>query len=446
MEHNAQSFIDRNMGLIKLATIFFLAIMLLIPTAMIRSLVMERKTRQAEATTEIVSKWGNEQRITGPILAVPYYTYDLEKDNKKTNEQKHLAFFLPEELAINGSMLPEVRYRGIFQVAIYSANVNIEGSFKSPQLDVVGKNTVIDWRSAFLTVGISDLRGITDSISFAWSEKAIETEPGVLISDMVKSGITINGIFNAAPDGSDYSFSTNLSLKGSKTLSFVPLGKETSVSINSSWTNPSFDGAFLPASREITDDGFKATWRVLELNRNYPQKWSNRSINFDESAFGVSLLLAVDAYQITERSMKYAILFISLTFMVFFFVEILKKLKLHPIHYILVGFGLVLFYLLLLSLSEHIGFGLAYIIASVGIIVLITSYSHSIFKNNRLSLLLAGFLVILYSLLYILLQMQDYALLLGSVSLFIILALVMYLSRNVDWYSIGRRGEEELKD
>jgi len=442
MELHTQTFMERNMGLIKLATIFILAVMLLIPTAMIRSLVVERKSRQAEATSEIVSKWGNEQRITGPILAVPYYTYDLDKDNKKTNEQKQLAYFLPDGLTISGMMLPEVRYRGIFQVAVYSANIKINGSFNSLNLDLSGKYTAIDWKGAFLTIGISDLRGINDSISFSWNDSRLECEPGVKIGEMIKSGITVNNILEKEPKDESFTFSAEISLKGSRNLSFVPVGKETVVSINSPWSNPSFEGAFLPVSREVSDDGFSASWRVLELNRNYPQKWHGTTHNLDESAFGVSLLLAVDSYQIAERSMKYAILFISLTFMVFFFVEILRKLKLHPIHYILVGFGLVLFYLLLLSLSEHIGFGLAYIVASVGIIALITSYSQSIFKSNRLSLLLAVFLVILYSLLYILLQMQDYALLMGSIYLFVILALVMYLSRNIDWYSIGRRSEE----
>lgn len=442
MELNTQSFFERNMGLIKLATIFFLAIILLIPTAMIRSLVMERKSRQAEATSEIVSKWGNEQRIAGPILVVPYYTYDLDKDNTKTNEQKQLAYFLPQNLTINGEMLPEVRYRGIFQVAVYSANVQLEGSFKSLTLDIVGKHAEIDWRGAFLTIGISDLRGINDSISFSWNGRQLECEPGVKIDNMIKSGITVNHILENAPADKSFTFSTEISLKGSRRLSFVPVGKETLVSLKSSWNNPSFEGAFLPASRDVSDNGFDAAWRVLELNRNYPQKWTNRNVDLDASAFGVSLLMAVDSYHITERSMKYAILFVSLTFMVFFFVEILRKLKLHPIHYILVGFGLVLFYLLLLSLSEHLGFGLAYILAGVGIIALITSYSQSILKNSKLTLMMAGFLVILYSLLYILLQMQDYALLLGSISLFIILALVMYLSRNVDWYSIGRKTEE----
>lgn len=430
------------MGLIKLVTIFFLAIMLLIPTAMIRSLVVERKSRQAEATSEIVSKWGNEQRITGPILAVPYYTYDLDKDNKKTNEQKQLAYFLPDRLTISGMMLPEVRYRGIFQVAVYSTNIKVNGSFNSLNLNLSGKYTVIDWKGAFLTIGISDLRGINDSISFSWNDSWLECEPGVKIGEMIKSGITVNNILEKEPEDESFTFSAEISLKGSQNLSFVPVGKETVVNLNSAWSNPSFEGAFLPVSREVSDDGFSASWRVLELNRNYPQKWHGTIHNLDESAFGVSLLLAVDSYQIAERSMKYAILFISLTFMVFFFVEILRKLKLHPIHYILVGIGLVLFYLLLLSLSEHLGFGWAYIIASFGIIALITSYSKGIFKNNKLTLMMAGFLVILYSLLYILLQMQDYALLLGSVSLFVILAIVMYLSRNVDWYSIGRRGEE----
>lgn len=442
MIEQSQSFFEKHAVFFKVAVITFLTLMLLIPMAMIRSLVMERKSRLQEATVEIGSKWGYRQQLTGPVLSIPFYTYDLDKDQKRINVSKRMAYFLPEELKVDGEIDPEVRYRGIFQVAVYGSKIKMEGYFKSPTFDIHQPNMEIDWNNAFITLGISDLKGIGDQIQFKWNDHDMKCDPGVLVNDMINSGVTVRNPLADQGEVDQFKFNIEISLNGSESLSFIPVGKETNITIASSWSNPSFDGAFLPAKREINDNGFFAQWKVLELNRNYPQKWYDSKVNFDSSSFGVSLILPVEAYQTTERSMKYAILFIALTFMVYFFIEILKKLRVHPIQYILVGFGLILFYLLLLSLSEQIGFDLAYLIASIATITMITSFSKSIFKNNMLCYLMGGFLLGIYAFLYILLQMQDYALLLGSVALFIILGLVMYLSRNVDWYSVGSKSND----
>ena len=436
MTQKTQSFFERNAVILKVAAIGFLTLLLLIPMAMIQSLVMERRTRQMEATNEISSKWGYEQRLTGPILVVPYKTFEYDKESKKTIEIGHLAYFLPEELKVDGSLTPEIRNRGIFDVAVYSSNLKVEGFFKSPKIET-SESIQVDWKGAFITVGISDLRGIKEAINFNWNGNSLVCEPGVKIANLVESGVTVNNPFQENLDAAEYRFSFNVSLNGSRSISFVPVGRETNVNLESPWGNPSFEGAFLPNDRKITESNFSASWKVLELNRNYPQKWIDNDVSLNNSAFGVELLLPVETYQITERSMKYAILFIALTFIVFFFVEMMRKLKVHPIQYILVGFGLILFYLLLLSLSEQMGFGLAYLIASFGIVTMITSYAFSIFKNIRLTIILAGILVLLYGFLYILLQMQDYALLMGSVGLFIILATLMYLSHKINWYAIG---------
>jgi len=436
MTKDNQSFFEKNAVLIKVAAIAFLTLVLLIPMSLIMSLVMERQTRQNEATNEISSKWGYQQKVTGPILTIPYQTYDLDKDQKRVNINKHFSYFLPESLIVNGKLNPEVRKRGIFEIAVYTSNIELTGSFKTPQIEISEKNYEIDWKGAFITLGISDLKGISDIIKFKWNNSDMVCEPGVRINGIVESGVTIN--YPLQTDlKPEYQFSIGLSLNGSKGISFIPVGKETKVSLASTWNNPSFDGSFLPEKRNVTKVGFTADWKILELNRNFPQKWDDAEVNFQNSEFGVSLLIPVETYQITERSMKYAVLFIALTFVTFFFVEIMRKLKVHAIQYVLVGFGLCLFYLLLLSLSEQIGFGPAYIVASVGIIAMIVSYAKSIFKNNKLTLILASILVLLYGFLYILLQLQDYALLMGSLGLFIILASVMYMSRKIDWYSIG---------
>lgn len=436
MTEMQKSFYVRNAVIIKMSAIGVLILLMLIPVSMIRSLVMERSFRQKEATDEISSKWGNEQRLTGPILSVPYYSYDLNKDQKKVNLTRRYAHFLPENLLINGELNPEVRYRGIYKVAVYSSNLKLEGSFKFPKVEVPEKHFDIDWKNAFVTIGITDLRGIKESLVFKWNNTETSFEPGVRSIGVVESGVTVNIPLNPELTNS-IDFNLDIVLNGSRSISFIPLGKVTSVNITSPWSNPSFDGAFLPESREISENGFAAQWKVLELNRNFPQHWIDNESNFRNSSFGVSLLLPIETYQITERSIKYAILFFALTFMVFFFVEVLRKIRVHPVQYVLVGFGLSLFYLLLLSLSEHIGFDLAYLVASIGIVALIATYSKGVFKNTKLTIMLASLMVVLYGFLYILLQMQDFALLLGSVGLFLVLALVMFISQKVDWYSLG---------
>ena len=205
--------------------------------------------------------------------------------------------------------------------------------------------------------------------------------------------------------------------------------------MNSSWGHPRFDGAFLPDRRDVSDGGFEATWTVLHLNRNYPQSWKGSAFHTEESAFGCHLILPVDQYQKTMRSAKYAIMFIVLTFMIFFFVEILNRRRIHPVQYLLVGLSISIFYVLLLSLGEQIGFNLSYLISSVAIVGLITAYAASILRHLKLTMILGACLVLLYVFLFILIQLQDYALLLGSIGLFVAMGGIMYTSRNVDWYS-----------
>lgn len=437
MAQNLITFFERNAAIFKVAAIAFLALILLIPVVMIDELVKERKTRQFEALAEVSAKWGFEQQVIGPILAVPFYTFDLNKDKERINVERKLVYFLPEQLDISGTIDPEIRYRGLFKIPVYHSSLRLDGQFSAPDMGINDPNTEIDWSGATITLGISDMRGITEPINFRWNNEIMNCEPGVSIENIVKSGITVSNPLDYENKTESYLFSINISLNGSKAISFVPLGKVTTTIINSSWKDPSFNGAFLPTTRDISGQGFSATWKVLELNRNYPQRWTGKNVDLLNSAYGVELILPGDSYQLTERSIKYAILFITLTFMSFFFIEIIHRQRVHPIQYILVGFGLALFYLLLLSLSEHIGFKLSYLIASIAIVSMITGYSGTIFKNHKLIALMATILFVLYGFLFILLQMQDLTLLIGSAGLFIILSTVMYLSRKIDWYNLS---------
>ncbi len=436
MKEQPTTFLERNSLVIKIIVIGFLSLILLIPMQMIRSLIMERKERQNEALQDITSSWAGSQQITGPLLMVPYTYSEYDAEKQKQNLYKGQKWFLPEDLKIEAHVVPEIRKRGLFKVVVYTTVVQLEGYFNEPRFDQENSNLQADWQNAFGIIGISELRGIKEPVKFTWNEKSKLSTSGASFAS-IKSGIIIKDLIEKPEPDKKYHFTAEIHLNGSQSISFASTGKITRARVTSTWNNPGFDGAFLPATHDVRDEGFTAEWQVLELNRNYAQQGTHDNINFDASAFGVSLLIPVETYLVTERSMKYAILFILLTFSLFFFIETLKKLKVHPVHYALVGLGLILFYLLLLSLSEHIGFGPAYLIASAGIIGMIGTYSRAIFKNKSITLLMLVYMTIIYSILFVLLQLQDYALLVGSIMLFIILGVFMYFSGKIDWYRSG---------
>lgn len=421
----------RNSITIKSIIVGILILVLLIPAGMIRSLIRERNSLRNEVINEVSYKWGNPQTIAGPIITIPYKKF--YKKNDKIVEYIEYAHFLPEDLTIDGDLNPEIRYRGIYKVVVYNSMLKIKGSFKKPDFSnwKIAKENIL-WEDATLSVRIPDMRGIKDVIKINWGKNTYDVNPGINNQNASYTGISTNIDIN---EKSTYDFSFDLNLNGSDALSFIPIGKETNIAINSTWNSPSFEGSFLPYDRNISEDGFNAKWKILHLNRSYPQQWIGDAYSIDNSSFGVKLLLPVDHYQKSERSVKYAIMFISLTFLIFFFTEILNKKRIHPIQYLLVGLGLSIFYTLLISLSEQLSFNLAYLLASSSIIALITIYSHSIFKSFKLTGIVFFVLIILYGFLFTILQLQDYSLLLGSIGLFIALAIVMYLSRKVDWYS-----------
>ncbi len=425
----------------KLGTIILIGVLLLIPTSMIESLIYERETTQRDAISEVSSKWGEEQTISGPFISIPYTKYVKEFSKKDSTEKivavKDFIHILPNELNINGQIKPEPRYRGIYEIVVYNSTVNIAGKFSKinfTEFDIPVENIQFD--KAHLTLGISDLRGIEEQISLSWNAKSFSFNPGVPNTDIVKSGINAAVNINKN-DSSNYSFSLDINLKGSQLLYFTPVGKITDINMSSSWKNPSFNGAFLPDSRVISDSGFKANWNVLHLNRNYPQAWTGSSFSIHDSSFGINLLLPVDNYQKSYRSIRYAILFIAFTFLVFFFIEVLNKVFIHPIQYILVGIALIVFYSLLLSISEHLKFNLAFIISATATLLLVAGYVKAILKSNKLAILLTCILFLLYTFIFIIIQLQDFALLIGSIGIFIILGLVMYYSRKIDWYNLS---------
>jgi inner membrane protein len=230
-----------------------------------------------------------------------------------------------------------------------------------------------------------------------------------------------------------------LALAGSDSLRLLPAGSDTEVHLSSLWTDPSFEGAYLPVERAVNEAGFEAKWKVLRLARGFPPQWKSGDValaQLDSSLVGVRLLSPVDAYTTTDRAVKYELLFIYLTFGAMFLVEVMARRRVHPVQYALIGFALCLFYLLLLSLAEHTGFLVAYATAAVAITLLIAGYSRAVLGTRGRTAAVAALVSTLYLYLFVLLQIQDYALLVGSVGLFVALAIVMYLTRGIDWYAL----------
>ena len=425
---------------LKLIVVGILILLLLIPTGMIKRLISERETRRDETVSEVTSKWGNSQTLCGPILTIPYLTYQTTNDGVRSIY--HQANFLPEKLTINGILIPEIRKRGLYKVIAYNSKLNISGSFIPIEFNewkTIEKD--IKWDEAFISFGINDLRGINKDILINWNDTLLDITPGLKNKNIISRGISA---FPAVKKNKDFKFSFTLDINGSHYLNFVPLGKETNVNLKSTWNTPSFDGAFLPDERHVTDTGFTAYWNVLQLNRSYPQKWIDDEFDVNDSEFGVRLLFPVDTYQKAMRSAKYSLLFISLTFLVFFFSEVLNKKRIHPVQYLLVGIALVVFYSLLIAFSEHIGFNLAYLIASLAVIGLITIFSNSILNSRIFAVVIFFELVALYLFLFIVLQLSDFSLLMGSIGLFVILSIVMYFSKKIDWYgTVNKKTEND---
>ena len=427
------NFWQRNRVTIKGISVGILILVLLIPTAFIQELITERKYRQAEVAAEVSSKWAGSQTISGPFLVIPYI--EEVKDNAgKVAVVRHLMYCLPEQLKMTGDIAPEVRSRSIYKVVLYKTGMKIQGNFSADRFADAGIDTSrLLLAEAQLCFGLSDNRGIDDQLSINWNGTERSFNAGLPKNAVVNSGVSIPVSLGAIDKTSSFAFNIELKLKGSEYLFFTPLGKETVVRLTSTWTNPSFDGKFLPAAKSVSEKGFTADWKILHFNREFPQVWIDSDVNFANSSFGLNLLQPNDAYGKSLRAVKYAILFIALTFCLYFFIELFQKRSVHPMQYVLVGLALCIFYTLLLSVSEYLNFNISYGIAATATVVLITSYTKSLFAKWSIGLLFGIFLTLLYTFIFILIQLQDGALLFGSIGLFVLLAVVMYYSRKIDW-------------
>lgn len=445
--------------MIKLMSIGFLIIILLIPSSWIKDMIAERQERAEEVIAEVNEKWSSNQTVSGPILVVPFRKQEIidrGAAGKEIKEYTEKAFFLPETLDITGLVNPESRNRGIFETVVYKSSLQIKSSFQKPDFKSLSvPDEMIEWKGAYMIFGITDLRGISDNPSFLIGEKNFATEPsnniGVTILNKRKENnspaayqekkitTSSNGVVAKLDWENADSFSGNVNIKlnlnGSQRLDFVPTGKTTLVKLNGPWPNPSFDGEFLPEVRDISETGFNASWKVLHFNRPFSQQWTESNQELSGSDFGLKLLLPVDQYQKSMRTSKYSVLIILLTFVALFLVEITQKVRIHPFQYILIGAALIIYYTLLLSFSEHFGYNVAYIISSGATVLLISLYSTTFLPSKKLAILFSALLVISYTFIFVIILQQDFSLLLGSIGLFLIIAMLMYFSRRVKWYS-----------
>lgn len=431
----------RNSASIKIAVICFIILILLIPGGMVSSLIQEREGRRNIVIDEISEKWGRSQVVSGPILTIPvdvkrYYI------NEKPSISLEYLHFLPENLEISGELIPRTRHRGIFEVSLYQAALDIRGRFDPVDINSYDLSPEdVHWDKAFLSMGMSDMAGIRQYIKGNINDEVMPVNPGIETDDVFNAGVSIPYDYS---HGEILDFHFQVNLNGSEELRFLPLGKSTRVDLQSTWNSPSFTGKFLPTEYEVKESGFKATWQVSHFNRNYPQSWKGCKKDLGESSLGVKVFKGTDIYQKTTRTSKYSLMFIVFSFTAFFVAEILTGSRVHPVQYLLIGFGIICFYVLLLALSEHVGFNTAFLAASAAVISMVGSYTKSIL-GLRMSLVTSLLLIALYTYLFVTLQLEDYALLMGATGLFCLLGLVMYVTRKVDWYSLQGENQQEYQ-
>lgn len=438
--------------LTKVAVIGILVLVLLIPLGMIRRTMQERQYRYDQAVREVTATWGEQQEIIGPILVVPY-SYERRvvkpgKDGRPVSIEEDAvgyAHFLPEKLDVSSELKHKILHRGIYEAVVFGGDVKVAGFFARPDFRQFGveRDKNIQWDKAYLTLAVSDMRGTREEIQVTFAGKACKVEPGCSLKD---AGAGITAVLTKECFGADkLEFDVKLSLNGSGGIRFAPVGKQTFSRVISDWPDPSFQGGILPTERQITDKGFDAVWEVSYYGRNYPQAWTTAdggsqvgSSVMRDSLFGVDLINVVDSYRFVERSIKYGMLFIVLVFTAFFLFEVMSSLKVHPFQYVLVGAALCLFYMALLSLSEVVSFGRAYGIGALASELMISLYSAKILKSRARGVKVFAGLGAVYGVLYVILRQQDYSLVYGTVGLFAALAIVMYTTRNVDWYAKDR--------
>ena len=350
------------------------------------------------------------------------------------------VYLLPDRYAIAARIDPEVRRRGLFETVVYRSALDISGSFVVPDpSEWAPKGAQVRWDAGRMLVDVRDRRSVDAGLAVRWSDGRMLA----FVPSRRESGLITATPLSPASVGQAQDFALSVTLKGSEALTFLPLGRDTQVVASSTWRDPSFIGGHLPDARDVSDKGFSATWTVSYFARDFAQILGpgdprSPTPGIDRSEFGVRLVSAVTTYQQAERVVKYGLLIIVSTFTTFFLFETIRGLRIHIFQYGLVGLSLCVFYLLLVSLSEQVGFGPAYLTASVAVVIQLLLYCHRTVGGWRGTLLLGGLLTTTYAALYQLMLLEDQALLIGSIALFTALSAIMLVTRRIDWYVAGR--------
>lgn len=436
---------------LRMILVAVLGLVMLIPLAMVDEIVDERHGLYKSVLDDIAGSWGEQQTLSAPLLVVPYVERIVTKENvrdkagnvqtiSRTRRHTDAAVALPHTLDIQVALSEEFRRRGIYQSLVYNADIMLRGTFRPPAVaDLSELIERIDWQKAYLVFGLSDTRAIHEVATLKWNDTEWPLSPGTRQTQLLQAGF--HALLGDALAGGDaltesqqvHRFELRFSVHGSESFLFAPLGQTTKVHLKSTWPHPSFIGKVLPGQYEVRSDGFDADWEIPHLARHYPQLWSLDGSTYDVTGFttGVRLFEPVFLYSLVTRAVKYGLLFIALTFMIFLIFEVTVQARLHVVQYGLIGLALTLFYLTLLSLAEHIAFLNAYLSASAIIILMITCYTAAALRSAKRAAIIFVLLVGLYMLLYSLLQLEDYALLMGTGLLLAVVIVLMYVTRHM---------------
>ena len=420
-----------------------LTLVLLLPLEYVKALIRERKQLQEGVTNEMAEKWGGSVYFYGPVLKVPFKTISeteiTDKITKQVTVQRSAitdyAYFFPENLKMNAYAQTENKHRNNYESAVFSAKMSFTGNYSSPDFSSQNINPEnIEWEKASILINTNDIKSIKGAVNINLNGKAYAFEPlaneneNDTVATLQTKAINLRDVYN-----STMPFDIKIAYNGTKQLGIVPIGKLTEAKISSNWPSPKFGGNFLPETKQVSENGFSANWKVSQLNRPFVQQYFTALPPLAKYAFNVDFHIPVDEYQQNDRASKYGFLVIGLTFLIFFLIQTISKINIHIFQYGMVGLALIMFYTLLISITEHSSFKLAYIIAGTSVVIMIGTYSISILKNKKFPLFIAASLTALYTFIYIIIQLESYALLAGSIGLFLILGAVMYVSRTIDW-------------
>ena len=437
----------------KIIIIVVLGLLLLIPMTFINSVVKDRIRYQNEAISSIIEPVGDSANIQGVVIAIPYLEKFIDSDTKEIGYTRKYIFYMPNEYNVTGDVEVTSLSRGIFKAPIFNSKLNITGRFDKYNAEIYNldeNNTIILYDEAMIILGIGNKKNlmklpnilINQNEELKYYEKNINIDLNMFNNKFLYT-ISRDSILNG------FNFNITMDIQGGNSLIITPLASENTFKISSKWKDPSFTGGFLPTKREVNNNGFNAEWNIASFNTSFTKYWtsdenSNRLNNIENNQYYtsnqesnnvlISFLLLNDNYQKTSRSVKYAILFIFIPFFVLFLCEVLSKKRIHPVQYILIGIANAIFYLLLLAISEHINFNISYFLSALMVTALTSIYIGYIIKSPRYTISMAIVESLIYIFLFGILQLTDYALLMGTLGLFAVIALAMYFTRNVDWY------------